>query len=77
MSHATAFHSEVVQEKTSFYPRAASDWHGVGPIHRQMAAVRAIEGEFSILRSTRLPTVQNVRLRRSSNAAIAVYATNP
>jgi apolipoprotein N-acyltransferase len=32
----------------------SSDWAGIDPIHTQMAGVRAIEGGFSILRSTRL-----------------------
>jgi len=31
----------------------SSDWRGIDPIHTQMAAVRAIEGGFSLLRSTR------------------------
>lgn len=31
----------------------SSDWLGIDPIHTQMAAVRAIEGGFSLLRSTR------------------------
>jgi apolipoprotein N-acyltransferase len=32
----------------------SSDWQGIDPIHTQMAAVRAIEGGFSIVRSTRM-----------------------
>lgn len=32
----------------------SSDWRGIDPIHTQMAAVRAIEGGFSVLRSTRM-----------------------
>lgn len=32
----------------------SSDWRGIDPIHTQMAAVRAIEGGFSIVRSTRM-----------------------
>jgi apolipoprotein N-acyltransferase len=32
----------------------SSDWRGIDPMHTQMAAVRAIEGGFSILRSTRM-----------------------
>ena len=32
----------------------SSDWRGIDPIHTQMAAVRAIEGGFAILRSTRM-----------------------
>lgn len=31
----------------------ASDWAGIDPIHTQMAGIRAIEGGFSLLRSTR------------------------
>lgn len=31
----------------------SSDWRGIDPIHTQMAAVRAIEGGFSLVRSTR------------------------
>jgi apolipoprotein N-acyltransferase len=31
----------------------SSDWRGIDPIHTQMAAVRAIEGGHSIVRSTR------------------------
>jgi hypothetical protein len=31
-----------------------SDWRGIDPIHTLMAAVRAIEGGFSIVRSTRM-----------------------
>ncbi len=31
----------------------SSDWRGIDPIHTQMAAVRAIEGGFSLIRSTR------------------------
>lgn len=31
----------------------ASDWRGIDPIHTQMAAMRAIEGGFSLIRSTR------------------------
>jgi len=31
----------------------SSDWRGIDPLHTQMAAVRAIEGGFSLLRSTR------------------------
>ena len=31
----------------------SSDWAGIDPIHAQMAAVRAIEGGFSLVRSTR------------------------
>jgi apolipoprotein N-acyltransferase len=32
----------------------SSDWRGIEPIHTQMAALRAIEGGFSIVRSTRM-----------------------
>jgi apolipoprotein N-acyltransferase len=32
----------------------SSDWAGIDPMHTQMAAVRAIEGGFSLLRSTRM-----------------------
>ncbi|MBN8218953.1 MAG: hypothetical protein J0L75_20105 [Spirochaetes bacterium] len=32
----------------------SSDWRGIDPIHTQMASLRAIEGGFSILRSTRM-----------------------
>jgi apolipoprotein N-acyltransferase len=32
----------------------SSDWRGIDPIHTEMAAVRAVEGGFSLLRSTRL-----------------------
>ncbi len=32
----------------------SSDWAGIDPIHTQMAGIRAIEGGFSLLRSTRL-----------------------
>jgi apolipoprotein N-acyltransferase len=32
----------------------SSDWLGIDPIHAQMASVRAIEGGFSLLRSTRM-----------------------
>lgn len=32
----------------------SSDWLGIDPIHTQMASLRAIEGGFSILRSTRM-----------------------
>jgi apolipoprotein N-acyltransferase len=32
----------------------SSDWRGIDPIHAQMASLRAIEGGFSLLRSTRL-----------------------
>ncbi len=31
----------------------SSDWRGIDPIHTEMASVRAIEGGYSILRSTR------------------------
>jgi apolipoprotein N-acyltransferase len=31
----------------------SSDWRGIDPVHTQMAALRAIEGGFSIVRSTR------------------------
>ncbi|MBC8193089.1 MAG: apolipoprotein N-acyltransferase [Candidatus Marinimicrobia bacterium] len=31
----------------------SSDWRGIDPIHTQMAAMRAIEGGFSLIRSTR------------------------
>jgi apolipoprotein N-acyltransferase len=31
----------------------SSDWRGIDPIHTQMASLRAIEGGFSLLRSTR------------------------
>jgi len=31
----------------------SSDWRGIDPIHTQMAAIRAIEGGTSVLRSTR------------------------
>jgi apolipoprotein N-acyltransferase len=31
----------------------SSDWRGIDPIHAQMAAVRAIEGGYSIVRATR------------------------
>ncbi len=31
----------------------SSDWRGIDPLHTQMAAVRAIEGGFSLVRSTR------------------------
>lgn len=31
----------------------SSDWRGIDPIHTEMAAMRAIEGGFSLLRSTR------------------------
>lgn len=31
----------------------SSDWRGIDPIHTQMAALRAIEGGFSLVRSTR------------------------
>jgi apolipoprotein N-acyltransferase len=31
----------------------SSDWRGIDPIHTQMAAIRAIEGGHSVLRSTR------------------------
>jgi apolipoprotein N-acyltransferase len=31
----------------------SSDWRGIDPVHTQMAAVRAIEGGHSVLRSTR------------------------
>ena len=32
----------------------SSDWRGIDPFHTQMAALRAIEGGFSIVRSTRM-----------------------
>jgi apolipoprotein N-acyltransferase len=32
----------------------SSDWRGIDPIHAQMASLRAIEGGFSLLRSTRM-----------------------
>ncbi len=32
----------------------SSDWRGIDPIHTQMAALRAIEGGYSVLRSTRM-----------------------
>ena len=32
----------------------SSDWLGIDPIHTQMAALRAIEGGYSIIRSTRM-----------------------
>jgi nicotinamidase-related amidase len=32
----------------------SSDWRGIDPIHTQIAAIRAIEGGFSLVRSTRL-----------------------
>lgn len=32
----------------------SSDWLGIDPIHAQMASLRAIEGGFSLLRSTRM-----------------------
>lgn len=31
----------------------SSDWRGIDPIHTQMAGMRAIEGGFSMIRSTR------------------------
>ncbi len=31
----------------------SSDWRGIDPVHTEMAAMRAIEGGFSIVRSTR------------------------
>ena len=31
----------------------SSDWRGIDPIHTEMAAMRAIEGGFSVVRSTR------------------------
>jgi apolipoprotein N-acyltransferase len=31
----------------------SSDWRGIDPLHTQMASLRAIEGGFSLLRSTR------------------------
>jgi apolipoprotein N-acyltransferase len=31
----------------------SSDWRGIDPIHSEMAAMRAIEGGFSIARATR------------------------
>lgn len=31
----------------------SSDWRGIDPVHTQMAALRAVEGGFSIVRSTR------------------------
>ena len=31
----------------------SSDWRGIDPIHTQMAGVRAVEGGFSLIRSTR------------------------
>jgi len=31
----------------------SSDWRGIDPIHTEMAAMRAIEGGFSIVRATR------------------------
>ena len=31
----------------------SSDWRGIDPVHTQMASLRAIEGGFSLLRSTR------------------------
>jgi apolipoprotein N-acyltransferase len=31
----------------------SSDWRGIDPIHTEMAAMRAIEGGFSVLRATR------------------------
>jgi apolipoprotein N-acyltransferase len=31
----------------------SSDWRGIDPIHSEMAAMRAIEGGFSVLRTTR------------------------
>ena len=31
----------------------SSDWRGIDPIHTQMAALRAIEGGYSLIRSTR------------------------
>ena len=32
----------------------SSDWRGIDPTHTQMAAVRAIEGGFAVLRTTRM-----------------------
>lgn len=31
----------------------SSDWRGIDPVHTQMARIRAIEGGFSVVRSTR------------------------
>jgi apolipoprotein N-acyltransferase len=50
----------------------SSDWRGIDPIHTQMAALRAIEGGFSLVRSTRfglsgaIDAHGRLRARRSS-----------
>ena len=50
----------------------SSDWLGITPIHTQMAAIRAIENGFSIIRSTRFGLSAGInpigQLTSSSNA---------
>ena len=50
----------------------SSDWRGIDPIHTQMAALRAVENGFSILRSTRMGLTAGIdplgRLRASQSS---------
>jgi apolipoprotein N-acyltransferase len=63
----------------------SSDWRGIDPIHTEMAALRAIEGGFSIVRATRFGLSAGIdahgRLRgqQSTNESIEpfVIATVP
>lgn len=53
----------------------SSDWRGIDPVHTEMAAMRAIEGGFSIVRSTRfglsagIDAYGRMRGRVSTNAS--------
>ena len=55
-----------------FVALPSSDWRGIDPIHTEMAALRAIEQGFSIVRSTRFGLSAGIdpfgrtRARRSS-----------
>jgi apolipoprotein N-acyltransferase len=42
------------QRGVSLLALPSSDWRGIDPIHTEMAAFRAVEGGYSVLRSTRL-----------------------
>ncbi len=44
---------EISQLGADLVAVPSSDWRGIDPIHTQMAAMRAIEGGFSLIRSTR------------------------
>ena len=48
-----ALSREISQLGADLVAVPSSDWRGIDPIHTQMAAMRAIEGGFSLIRSTR------------------------